>query len=212
LTVIHAYIDESVKPMREFRTLRPRVERHYVIAAITLFEADSANLRERLRSLRDEIEVPIHYSEMNKDNRLNALTSVSAFRDWEGFLFETKDPNTRSERQVRDKLLRVALLDLVHRHGVSRVTIESRNISFAGAFDKVYDGLDRYDVAVLTSLRSKHMLEKELELVHATKDEEILWLADLLASSRSDALCHPKKGEYFSYIAHRVREIRKVRV
>jgi hypothetical protein len=61
-------------------------------------------------------------------------------------------------------------------------------------------------------LRSKHMLEKELELVHATKDEEILWLADLLASSRSDALCHPKKGEYFSYLAHRVREIRKVRV
>jgi hypothetical protein len=56
------------------------------------------------------------------------------------------------------------------------------------------------------------MLEKGLELVHATKDEEILWLADLLASSRSDALCHPKKGEYFSYLAHRVREIRKVRV
>ena len=149
---------------------------------------------------------------MNKDKRLNALTSVSAFTDWQEFVFETRDPNDETERHVRDKLLRVALLDLVQRHGVNRVTIESRNISYAGAFDKVYDGLDRNDVAVLTRLRSKHMLEKELELVHATKDKEILWLADLLASSRTDALCHPKKNEYFAHVAHRVREIQKVRI
>ena len=56
------------------------------------------------------------------------------------------------------------------------------------------------------------MLEKGLELVHATKDEEILWLADLLASSRTDALCHPEKNEYFAHVAHRVREIRKERI
>ena len=198
--------------MRDFRTLRPRVERHYVIAAITLFEADSANLRERLRSLRDELRVPLHYSTLTHSKRLYAIEAVSEFTDWEGFIFETRDPNDETERHVRGKLLRVALLDLVQGHGVSRMTIESRDVTFVKEFDASHCGLDRNDDATLTTLRSKQLLTHEFSLAHATKDEEILWLAYLLASSRTDALCHPKKNEYFAHVVHRVREIRKERI
>ncbi len=211
-TEIHAYIDESVKPMRDFRTLRPREERHYVIAAVTLLDVDLSNLRRDLRALRDDLHGPVHYSEMTHSKRLHALEAASGFKDWDGFIFETSHPNERTERHVRDKLLRVALLDLVREQGVSKVTIESRNINRDEHVDRVNYGLDRHDAATLTSLRSRKILKEEFLIVHATKDEEILWLADLLASSRTDALCHPKKHGYFAHIAHRIHEIERVRI
>ncbi len=211
-TEIHAYIDESVKPMRDFRTLRPREERHYVIAAITVFQSDAQNLRSELQALRNQIQVPVHYSELNRSKRLHALEVVSEFTDWEGFIVETWNPNTRSERHTRDKLLKVVFPDLAQERGVSKVIIESRNINLDEQIDGVHYGLDRRDTATLTSLRSKQILKQELVLVHATKEEEILWPADLLASSRTDALCHPRKNEYFAHISHRVREIERVRI
>ncbi len=150
--------------MRDFRTLRPREERHYVIAAVTLLDVDLSNLRRDLRALRDDLHGPVHYSEMTHSKRLHALEAASGFKDWDGFIFETSHPNERTERHVRDKLLRVALLDLVREQGVSKVTIESRNINRDEHVDRVNYGLDRHDAATLTSLRSRKSSRKNSSL------------------------------------------------
>lgn len=141
--------------MRDFRTLRPRDERRYVIAATTLLEADSANLRERLRSLRSELRVPLHHSTLTQSKRPYAIEAVSEFTDWEGFLFETRDPNEQTERHVRDKLLRVALPHSVRKQGASTVRIESRDVTFARQFDDSHYGLDQHDISTIVRLRSK---------------------------------------------------------
>ncbi len=206
----HAYVDESVKPIRDFRTLRPLADRHYVVAAITVFESDAQHLRLELQTLRNQIQVPVHYSEMNQVTRLHTLDAVSKFPDWDGYLFETSNPNTRSERHTRDKILKVALVDLAQKRGASEVTIESRNINLDEQIEVTHHGLDRHDISTLASLRSKGVLGQDLGLDHATKSEEILWLADLLASSRTDFLCHPKRLGYYARISHRVREITQV--
>ncbi len=205
-TELIAFVDESRKPMRDPATGEVSgAGEHYVLAAVVLLGDDSNDMRRRLNQISVEIGHPLHYRELSRQRRNQALEAIAAITDWEGYIFETARPlraRNLSEHHVGAKLIGDAFTYLSLSRGAARAVLETRSHPAAG-----FVALDQKDHDVLRRLRHREETAGNFEITHASKAEPILQIADLLAGARSDWLCGVSR-EPHSIIAHRVRSTR----
>ena len=162
-------------------------------------------MRRSLNQISVEIGHPLHYRELSRRRRIQALEAIAAITDWEGYIFETARPvlaRNLSEHHVRAKLIGDAFAYLSLSRGVARAVLETRSHPAAG-----FVALDQKDHDVLRRLRRRDEIAGDFEITHASKAEPILQIADLLAGTRSDWLCGVNR-EPHGIIAHRVRSTR----
>ena len=207
-TELVAFIDESVKPMRDPATgAVSRTGKHYVLAAAVALDGDIDELRGRLGRITAAIGHRLHYRELSRQHRLRTLEAIAAIAGWEGYVFETARPllaRNLSEHHVRAKLIGDAFEYLSMSRGVARAVLETRSHPTTG-----FVALDQKDHDVLRRLRRHEEIAGSFEIAHASKAESILQMADLLAGARSDWLCGVDRHPY-SMITHRVRSTRSV--
>ena len=86
--------------------------------------------------------------------------------------------------------------------GVKDLVLESRSKPAAG-----FVTLDQNDHRTLNKLKQSQQVPADLRVRHDTKDEPLLWIADLLAGARTDWLCHAPGRDMFPRLGHRVEEI-----
>ena len=207
-TELFAFVDESRKPMRDPATGDVSGEgEHYVLAAVVILGGDSNDMRRSLNQISVEIGHPLHYRELSRQRRIQALEAIAAIAGWEGYVFETARPllaRNLSEHHVRAKLIGDAFEYLSMSRGVARAVLETRSHPTTG-----FVALDQKDHDVLRRLRRHEEIAGSFEIAHASKAESILQMADLLAGARSDWLCGVDRHPY-SMITHRVRSTRSV--
>lgn len=207
-TELVAFLDESVKPMRDPATAAvSRTGRHYVLAAAVVLDGDIDELRGSLDRITASIGRQLHYRDLSRQHRVRSLEAVAAIEGWEGYVFETARPflaRNLSEHHVRATLVGNAFEFLSLSRGVARAVIETRSHPTAG-----FVTLDQKDHDVLHRLRRREEIAGAFEICHATKAEPILQMADLLAGARSDWLCGVDRDPY-SVITHKIRSTRTV--
>lgn len=199
-----AFLDESRKPVRDRVSGRPlEGSEHYLVAAAIMFDGDLTRVRKRILRIERDLGFRLHYTSLRKSGRRQAaLSAIADIPDWDALIVETARPlpiRNNSERHVRAKVLREALRTLTATHGVAHVVLETRSSPVKG-----FRQLDEQDHQVLQSLRSRHEVPAALSIDHRGKSEPLLAIADLVAGSRTDALCWADRTA-FPIIAHRVR-------
>lgn len=206
---IHAFLDESRKPLRDGATGGVATwGDHYVIGAATLLEGSLDESRAWLQGLRTDLGFRFHFSELALSRRILVIEGLLSLESWDGFLYESAKPLSRSipERRMRDRILQVAFKDLANECGVHAFTLESRATPQRGQW-----ALDRHDHSTFAKLTSRRQLPEEAALTHATKSEPMLWIADVIASCRSDYLCGRERS-LFPMLAHRLIRIKGAEV
>ncbi len=197
-----AFIDESRKPLRHRKTGKPDHGRlYYVTAAAVLFRGDLEECRSALLRAEAGLGFDLHYSDLKSSTRRRtAVDAIAAVGDWEGYFYELAGPISGSpgaERKARFDQLSQAFQDLEN-VGVSHATLETRNRAAARNMT-----LDERDRALVVKLRQAGKISDNFEIAHSGKDEPMLKIADVLASSRTDLLC-AKDESIFPRLAHRV--------
>jgi hypothetical protein len=206
---LHAFLDESRKPLRDGATGGVATwGDHYAIAAVTLLEGTIDDSREQLKAFRRELGFSLHFSDLAPRRRRLVIEGLLTMESWDGFLYESAEPLSRSipERRMRDRILRVAFDDLATEFGVRAFTLESRATPRHGQWT-----LNRQDHSTLATLISRGQVPRSAALAHATKSEPILWIADVIASCRTDYLCG-KDRSIFPLLAHRLFRISGIQV
>lgn len=204
---IVAYIDESRKPVRNPKTNRVADEGdHYVVAAAVLLAGDITAIRRSLVALAGELTAgrPFRWKDMRATTRRAVVGAISAMDGWEGFLYETATAvpsHLGSDAYLRAKTLTTAFEDLSQKHGVSRAVLETRSQPASG-----FTSLDESDNRLLASLLKKKRAAVGFRIEHRGKEEAILWLADILAGSRTDYLCWADRATY-PLIGHKITAI-----
>jgi hypothetical protein len=204
---LHAFLDESRKPIRDGATggVSPRGD-HYVISACVVLEGTVDESWQHLKALRRQLGFPFHFSQLGERRQHLVVERLMSLDSWDGYVYESSQPLRRStpERRMRDRILRAAFQDLALGHGVREFTLESRATPKRGQWT-----LNRHDHSTLTKAMAKGLVPKGSSISHATKSEPILWIADVIASCRSDYLCGRDRS-VFPLLAHRVRKIHRV--
>ena len=209
-TDLVAFIDESKKPARDRATGRvARTGDFYVVASVVTMEGDLEGHREQIAKLEVELGFKLHYGDLRSlERRVQAVEAIATIQGWEASVFESGKPIRASgggaEHRIRAKALEAAFIDLGTDGGVDRVVLETRSQPSEG-----FHELDAKDHRVLQSLVTKAQVPPEFTISHASKDETLLSLADIVASSRTDMLCG-KDDECYARIGHRVQKIRQV--
>lgn len=196
-----AFLDESRKPIRDPQSGRPVAsELHYAVAAAMLFRGDLESLRADLVSIARNVGGSLHYADLGPGRRIAALTALGELDGWEGLIYETAVPLSHRipERRTRARLLGVAFPDLLNRHEVHTITLETRASPQRG-----FSQLDQHDHSTWQSLVDQGLVPRRRVLTHGDKSEPLLWVADLMAGARTDHLCAVNRGNY-AIISHRV--------
>jgi len=205
---ILAFLDESKKPVRDPRTGKVSGSGdYYVVAGAVIMRGDTDETRHALRELAVDLEVDVHYNELSRARRIVAIERVAALDTWDGYLFETAQSlvaRHNPERRLRAKTMAAAFTTLGGAGGVMDLVLETRGKPSLG-----FTQLDEHDHRVLQRLRSRNEVPRTLSIRHETKQEPLLWLADVLAGARTDHLCGVHLDMY-PRLAHRVREIHAV--
>lgn len=199
-----AYLDESRKPLRHPGSRRvDDTQGHYVVAAAILFSGEVDEVRSRLVTLRNAMGHEFHYSDLSRLRRYEVAEAVGRLPSWEGVLFETDAPvsSRMPDRRVRQRLLSAALPTLERDFGVSSLVLETRSAPLRG-----FLALDSHDHGTRQSLIARGELLAETSLIHVTKSEPLLWIADVVAGARSDFRCG-RDGATYPLLAHRVRRV-----
>lgn len=204
---LRAFLDESRKPIRDGATgsVSPWGD-HYVISASVVLEGMVDESRQYLKALRRQLGFPFHFSELGERRRHLVIEGLMSLDSWEGYVYESSQPLRRStpERRMRDRILRVAFQDLALGSEVREFTLESRATPKRGQWT-----LNRHDHSTFAKVMAKGLVPRGSSISHATKSEPILWIADVIASCRSDYLCGRDRS-VFPLLAHRVRRIHGV--
>ncbi len=202
---ILAFLDESIKPVRDPNTgkVSGRGD-YYVVAGAVIMRGDADETRDALRELSADLDVDVHYNELSRERRIVAIDRVTALDTWDGYLFETAQPlraRHNSEHRLRAKTMAAAFTTLGGDGGVMDLVLETRGQPSLG-----FTQLDQKDHRVLQSLRSRNLVPQGLSIRHETKQEPLLWLAGVLAGARTDHLCGAHLDMY-PRLAHRVRKV-----
>jgi hypothetical protein len=202
-----AFIDESMKPLRDRATGKPTSNAFYVVAAAIVLEGDLSCIRAELAEIEKQFGCPIHYGDLGHDRRVEAAEAIVSIAGWDGYLFETShalSPRHHKEKYVRNKAMKEAFSYLGSEEGVSQAVLETRADPKKG-----FLALDQDDHEVLQKLLARKEVPSDFRISHQSKSEPVLQLADVLAGARSDFLCGVNQDVY-PRIAHRVRSTRKV--
>ncbi|WP_420637742.1 hypothetical protein [Candidatus Poriferisocius sp.] len=202
------FLDESKKPVRDPRTRRESgAGDFYVVAAAVVLQGHLEETRSELRGLADVLGADLHYNELGRDRRIEAVERIDAIPFWDGYLFETAQPLTsrhNPERRLRDHTMAAAFIALGADEGVEHLVLETRGKPSMG-----FTQLDQQDHRVLQRLRNKKEVPYTLSISHETKTEPLLWLADVVAGARSDHLCKVY-DEIYPLLCHRIRRVHSV--
>lgn len=206
--VLRCFLDESKKPVRDPKTgkVSGRGE-HYVVAGAIVLHGDLDTTRSDLHELAGDLGVALHYNALSRKRRIIAVERVADMDVWDGYLFETAQPLTtrhNTERRLRSKTMSAAFTTLGAGGSVTELVLETRSKPSQG-----FTELDARDHRLLQSLRSKDEVPATLTIRHETKDEPLLWLADVLAGARTDHLCG-LHTDIYPRLAHRIRDVRQV--
>jgi len=204
---LRAFLDESRKPLRDESTGSVlNWGDHYVLSAVTCMEGSLGQSRTWLKDVRRTLGFDFHFSDLGRRRRELVIEGLLALDTWDAFLFETASPVHRStpERRMRDRILRVAISELVTQAGVDSLTMETRSSPQRGQHT-----LDLRDHSAISGLVSKGLIPRGIHMTHSTKREPMLWIADLIASCRSDYICGRDRSLY-PLLAHRIRVTRGV--
>lgn len=204
---LHAYLDESKKPVRDPSSGRVSGSGyHYAVGAAVVLRGDAQRVREEVRGVAERLDCNLHFSDLSRRLKQEVMSAVGGIDGWEGIVYETRAPvpNRIPERRSRARLLHAAFPDLVATLDVHVVTLETR-----AAPHKGFEELDRQDHSTWQSLIAKGVLPQGRVLMHRGKDEPLLWIADLLAGARTDDLCAVDRSA-FSVIAHRVSRVVRI--
>jgi hypothetical protein len=199
-----AYLDESRKPLRHPGSRRvDDTQGHYVVAAAILFAGEADQARAELLTLQKALGHDVHYSDLSRLRRCEVAEAIGRIPSWDGVLFETDAPvsSRMPDRRVRQRLLSTALPTLERDFGVSSLMLETRSAPLRG-----FVALDSHDHGTRQSLIARGELLPETNLAHVTKSEPLLWIADVVAGTRSDLLCGRDHATY-PLLAHRVRRV-----
>jgi hypothetical protein len=202
-----AFLDESNKPVRDPATGKVADSgNRYVVAAAVVLRGEAEPIRNELRALRDRIGYDLHYSDLGRKSRTQALIGLSEIDGWEGAIYETDTAVSidQSERRTRHLVHRAAFINLTNHMGVTRIVVETRATIRLG-----FNTLDLQDEASWYSLRKRGLILPDRTMDHADKTEPLLWMAELLAGARTDHLCNVDRG-FYPLIAHRIRHVTAV--
>ena len=203
-----AFIDESYKPVRDLRTGRvSRRGRHYLVAAAVVFDADADQVRAKLLAIEAHLGYQIHWADLGRTRKLEVMEALDGIADWDAYIYETDRPypeRGHSEHHLRAKVLRAAFDHLGHDVGIRNVVLETRSAPKIG-----FTELDLRDGRLLQSQQSKKEAPADMRLEHRDKGEALLWVADVIAGSRSDHLCL-KDLDVYPRLGHRVQTIKAV--
>lgn len=201
-----AFVDESRKPVRDEATGRVAdAGGHYVVAAAVVLRGDADDCRQGLRDLADGVNSgeALRWKNMGSQRKLAVVEGILEIRHWDALVYETASPvmdRHHRDAMVRARILRIALPDLSAKQGIAHVTFETRSQPSLG-----FTTHDRRDHEVLQSLLDKGEIDPDFRIDHDGKSEPMLWLADVVAGTRSDYTCGVDR-EMFSRIAFRVRD------
>jgi hypothetical protein len=141
-------------------------------------------------------------------SRTQALIGLGEIGGWEGIIYQSAQavPALQPDQRTRARIQRAAFQDLTSLSGVTRIVVETRATARRG-----FRTLDMHDEATWDSLRKQGLVPLGGELEHGDKTEPLLWIADLLAGSRTDELCRADRG-FYTLISHRVQKVVSVAV
>ncbi len=201
-----AFIDESKRPVRNRKTGKPDTTQwQYALAAVVIMRADLTLVRQQLQQIEADLNYKLHYHEMKSHTRRrNAIDAINSIAEWDGYIAETSKPikpSGEKEHGARASQLKQAFVYLGIR-GITQVAIETRVRPEAK-----HKTLDKNDLAMAKKLRDQKIIDARFHLEHVGKEETLLKIADLLASSRTDMLCARDEAIY-PRIGHRVTSIK----
>lgn len=206
---IVAFMDESRKPVRDEAKRRSATDdHHYVVAGAILLHGDGDPLRSAIHELQQSVGRPLHYSDLRRRAREDALLGLAEIPDWDGILFETDraQPSNSPESRIRHIILNTALPALFVEHGARQVTLETRATPHLG-----FRQLDQHDHSTFRSLIDRGRVPEGRSIRHDDKSEPLLWVCDLLAGARTDFICGVDRSMY-PLIAHRVLRLERISV
>ncbi len=200
-----AFIDESKRPIRNRRTGKADTTQwHYVLAAVVIMRTDLDNVRRKILQIEADLNYELHYHEMKSHTRRrNAIDAIGEITEWESYITETNKPikpGADYEHGARASQLR-SCFSYLHSLEIKNLVLETR------AMPNGNQTLDAKDASVLEKLRHQTDIDNNFRLDHVTKNETILKIADLLASSRTDMLC-AKDESIYPRIGHRATIIK----
>lgn len=202
-----AYLDESRKPGRDPKSGRVRSSGlHYAVAAAMVFHGDVTSISANLSALAMDVGRKLHYADLGPERQVEVLREMAGMDGWEGLIYETAAPVSHEipERRTRARILKVAFPDLLNRHEVRAVTLETR-----ASPKKGFGQLDQHDHSTWRSLVDRGLIPRDGVLTHGDKSEPLLWAADLVAGARTDHLCNVNRSNY-ALISHLVTAITAV--
>ena len=206
---LQAFFDESNKPARDPKTGQVSgTGNHYAVGAAVILKGDQERTRRALEEIRADLGYELHYSDLSQARRRDLIDAILGIATWDGYLFETAKPldlSGKREHRTRSRVVGQALKTLSIDVGVCNIVLESRSKPAAG-----FVKLDDNDHKTFQKLRGRQEVSPDLRVRHGTKDEPLLWIADLLAGVRTDWLCNTNSRALFPLVAHRIQSIVQV--
>ena len=182
-TELIAFVDESKKPARDPLTGKALPRSWYAMAAVIVLAGDADDLRARLVEISHDCGKPLHYKDLSKPIRREALSKVVELTDWDAEVVEIERPvQIRHEPTVRRAVLAMLMRLVVGKHGVTSIVIESRSRR------ATTDTLDFDDRWLASELTRFGQLPDGVTITHRRKTEPLLWLPDLIVGARTDAV------------------------
>ncbi|MEV6603460.1 hypothetical protein [Kutzneria sp. NPDC051319] len=168
---IYAHIDESGGRL-------PSGRRLYGIAAVLTEQSHHAALRQRLRELLMPNEDHLHFYDESPKRRLE-ISERLADLPFTGALLVTDETTNTEQERMRRRLLGWLLPRLQHTEAVNHAVVESRS------------GGDKHDRRTRDHLIKSRQVTSDMRVTHVLKHhDELLWLADFVASSYTTAVLH----------------------
>jgi hypothetical protein len=167
----YAHIDESGGRLPDGRRL-------YGMAAVLTEQCQHDPIRQCLRELLLPTEDHLHFYDESPKRRL-AIAERLADLPFTGALLVTDDTTDTEQERTRRRLLGWLLPRLQHTESVDHAIVESRS------------GGDKHDRRTRDRLIKSRRLTAAMRVTHVPKHhDELLWVADFVASSYTTAVLH----------------------
>ena len=179
---IYAHIDESGGRL-------PNGRRLYGIAAVLTEHKHHAMIRQYLRELLLPGQDHLHFYDENLKRRLEIAEQL-ALMPFTGALLIADETSNAEQERMRRRLLGCLLPRLQHTESVDHAVVESRS------------GGDKIDRRTRDHLIKSRQVTAKMRVTHVLKHhDELLWVADFVASSYTTAVLHDQPEPWLTITA-----------
>jgi hypothetical protein len=185
---IYAHIDESGGRL-------PDGGRLYGIAAVLTERSHHAAIRQRLRELLLPNEDHLHFYDESPKRRLEIAENLADLT-FTGALVVTDETTDAEQERTRRRLFGWLLPRLEHTESVDHAIVESRS------------GGDKHDRRLRDHLLKSRQVTAAMRVTHVLKhQDELLWVADFVASSYTTAVLHAQPEPWLALNAAHAIEV-----